>query len=509
MKTFSIVALFFLSLVNVFGQKEDYIWVNGTQSNADGSNKGFIIDFSQSPIQVTNRNLPVKFFRCFASMCDSKGDLLFYTNARLVIDKNHNLMPNGNGINEGEWADKYWPKEVSGYPGFQDILILSDPKFGNGYYVIHKPNIYVQNSESHRELFYSYVDMKLNDGLGDITIKNQNVNYPQKKMLTAYLTAIKHKNQKDWWIIQPIVEDSVFLTFHLDETGFHRMPDQNTHQYFNQYRSSAAGTARFSPDGTKYALYNYFDQLHVYDFDRETGILSNHQQVDIYHPDSIDHESYNFGSVEWSPNSRFIYAASEEKLHQVDTHASSLQDGVSLVATYNGAKDPFPSIFSFMVLGPDCKIYITPASGSYSLHVINAPDSLGMACDFVTNAIKLPNSNSGALPNFPRLRVDDEKKCDPTISSVFGEEVHYARPLHIFPNPATDHFTFDIPPTVTNGHLAISSLDGKLVRHYDVNASAPNHQIDISGLPAGIYIVDLWSKSPDDKVFYTDKLVKQ
>jgi hypothetical protein len=57
-----------------------------------------------------------------------------------------------------------------------------------------------------------------------------------------------------------------------------RLANQNTHQYFDRFRSSASGTAKFSPDGTKYAIYNYYDQLHVYDFDRETGHLSNHQK---------------------------------------------------------------------------------------------------------------------------------------------------------------------------------------------------------------------------------------
>ncbi|MBK6783546.1 MAG: hypothetical protein IPG79_07145 [Saprospiraceae bacterium] len=67
---------------------------------------------------------------------------------------------------------------------------------------------------------------------------------------------------------------------------------------------------------------------------------------------------------------------------------------------------------------------MTPKNGSYSLHVINKPDEPGKACDFVQNAIKLPNSNSGTLPNFPRFRVDEDKRIRPT--SLLGKQ-YYAK----------------------------------------------------------------------------------
>jgi hypothetical protein len=88
-----------------------------------------------------------------------------------------------------------------------------------------------------------------------------------------------------------------------------------------------------------------------------------------------------------------------------------------------------------MAQGPDCKIYMSPANGSYSLHVINKPDEHGKACDFVQNGIKLPNSNGGSLPNFPRFRVDEKEKCNPGITSLFGEQVYFRRNLNVFPNP--------------------------------------------------------------------------
>ncbi|MFT6335731.1 MAG: hypothetical protein ACJATI_002486 [Halioglobus sp.] len=81
-------------------------------------------------------------------------------------------------------------------------------------------------------------------------------------------------------------------------------------------RTSASGTAKFSPDGTNYAFYNYYDQLHIYDFDRLPESLSNHQKIDVIE----DPEYFNllFSSLEFSPDSRFIYCASSTVLYKVD-----------------------------------------------------------------------------------------------------------------------------------------------------------------------------------------------
>ncbi|MBK6784894.1 MAG: hypothetical protein IPG79_14880 [Saprospiraceae bacterium] len=181
---------------------------------------------------------------------------------------------------------------------------------------MHKPNVYNSPNPTYRRLNYSYIDISLDNGNGDVTLKNQT--FYDKSVQFSYLTAIRHENKRDWWILQPLVNDSVFLTFLLDENGIKKMPDQNTHQYLDYERSIGAGTTRFSPDGKKFALYNYYDQLHIYDFNRVTGLLSNHKKIEIYPPNEIDRTEIRIGSVEWSPNSRFIYTASRLKLHQVD-----------------------------------------------------------------------------------------------------------------------------------------------------------------------------------------------
>ncbi len=253
-------AIHFSSLC--LAQKEDYIWLGGYDFDNDSLDanvvEGYRFDFNKKPFGVEN-NISWKYgiLGNNSSISDKNGNLLVFTNGCTIYNKYYQIMPNGDSINAGEWYDKLWKQCSKGYPGTQDVLILPDPREKDGYYLIHKPNIYNSPNPTYRRLDYSYIDMSLDNGNGDVTLKNQS--FYDKSVQFSYLTAIKHQNKKDWWILQPLVNDSVFLTFLLDENGIRRMPDQNTHQFLDYERSIGAGTTRISPDGSKFALYNYYD----------------------------------------------------------------------------------------------------------------------------------------------------------------------------------------------------------------------------------------------------------
>lgn len=215
----------------------------------------------------------------------------------------------------------------------------------------------------------------------------------------------------------------------------------------------------------------------------------------------------NFGSVEWSPNGRFIYTASSEDLFQVDTWEENLQDGVRFIDTYNGTLDPFTTRLFLMVQAPDCKIYMTPKNGSYSLHVINKPNELGTACDFVQNGIKLPNSNGGGLPNFPRFRVDEEEKCDTTISSIFGHAVYYRRGLKAYPNPSSGPLTIEIPEDFSRGTLEIIDIRAGAVLRQKLDHPQEQYALDLSHLPSGIYHIEIYPEHNPERVFYGVQVV--
>ncbi len=490
------------SLESFAQSKEDYMWLGGYQRNLTGAGaQGFTFNFNKKPPIVEKYFPPNGFDSNNAIICDHSGKLLFSTNGRYIVNIENKVMPNGDDINIGEWAIKYWPDGFFGFPGFQDIIILPDPGKSTGYYVIHKAT-YIKNDSI--EIRNSYVNVALDGGKGDVVYKNQYF-YGKRDLMYSYLTAIRHANQRDWWVLQPLVNKSEIAVWLIDETGFHQYPSQSSSYFFDMYRSSASGTAKFSSDGSKYAIYNYYDQLQLYDFDRSTGKLSNHKRISIIPDLMIDRELYVFSSIEWSPNSRFIYTATDTYLHQIDTWDSN---AIRLIDTYNGTLDPFSTRFFLMAQAPDCKIYMTPKNGSNSIHVINKPDELGTACDFVQNGIKLPHPNGGSLPNFPRFRVDEVDKCDPSISSIFGEQVYYRRDLHVYPNPCKNYIDITLPESNYSGHFAITDMHGNMIKSWLVNNDYLSDRIDLTLLPSGRYNIEFYPDNEPNRIFYSAQIIK-
>ena len=501
-----ILVILFIS-INTFAQKQDYVWTFGIDQSPEPGIQGMQIDFKDSIFQVNQVNMAHGNLDSHASICDSAGNLLFYTNGCSMINRNKELMPHGDTLNHNVFKELLnWDNCDIGYPGIQNDVILSDPGYSDGYYLIHKPQILDPPFQDITvELWVTYIDMSLDGGLGDVVFFDSVIF--AGNILSAYLEAIPHANGLDWWLLQPVVEDSLFLTYLIDDTGFHRMADQNTHKYFNEFRSSASGTARFSPDGTKYAIYYYYDNIQLYDFDRSTGLLRNHQEIVVF--SNPDVASIKFGSIEWSPNSRFLYVTNRDSLLQVDLWESDPHEGIRLIDVYDGTANPFANTFYLQTLGPDCRIYISSTNGTYSYHVINKPNELGLACDFQQNGIQLPQPHGSAnVPLFPRFRVDEEEKCDPKYSSIFGNWVYYRRDLEVYPNPAQDFIYLEIPNGIGEAELMVYDNSGRTWLSDVVRSNVIKKTINISDFPCGIYHVEIIPINNPERILYGGQIVK-
>lgn len=496
-----ILSLSFFSLVAEAQNKRDYYWPFG-KDQVSGQEFGAVeIDFSKLPLEVSVRSEGLEFDQNNASICDKEGNLLFYSNGCAVANRLHEVMPNGEDINAGDFFEGPWRGDCgNGYPGRQNITILPDPAYSEGYYITTVPTSTdsVTFESVIDKIQYSYVDMTLDGGLGDVVEKN--VVFHDGEILSSYLTSIAHENGRDWWIINPVFP-SGYLVYLLDENGISLSSIQGDHVWDDFY-SSSSGDARFSPDGTKYALFNRWDNVLIYDFDRSSGQLSNKREVGWR-----EANQGVFTSCEWSPNSRFLYVMQYDSLSQLDTWAEPLEDGLEFIDEWNGAVDPVRMFFQKSALGPDCRIYIRPGSSSFSFHVINKPDEKGMACDFVQQAIRLPYATAvGSFPNFPRFRVDEEDKCDPTITSIFGDNVFWKRDLTAYPNPMTDRLYVDLPEQ-KRGQLYIMDMQGQVLI-LKTEVLADNYELDVSDLPARMYSVEFVPDDNKEKVVYMSKVVK-
>ncbi|MBK7467674.1 MAG: hypothetical protein IPJ43_13205 [Saprospiraceae bacterium] len=104
-------------------------------------------------IRLTERrDFISKFDRANASICDSLGNLVCYTNGLEIYNNKHEIIANGNGINPGEFHDNYkdfgynlnqgtiilaWPNKKGVYVLFHAIETLEDDSFYLGYDLLH------------------------------------------------------------------------------------------------------------------------------------------------------------------------------------------------------------------------------------------------------------------------------------------------------------------------------------------------------------------------------------
>ena len=141
--------------MGLFAQvKFDYQWLMGYPTGSDTIDQfngvyydGTQIDFKFSPPKITKFDIPFEL-DATALICDSSGNLLFYTNGCLIANKNHEIMANGAEINKGglgyvqECLGLYSGGYPNSYATNQGVLISPWPGKLNKYalFHLHKPD---------------------------------------------------------------------------------------------------------------------------------------------------------------------------------------------------------------------------------------------------------------------------------------------------------------------------------------------------------------------------------
>ena len=408
-------------------------------------------------------------------------------------------MENGDSLNYG--TNTFSGQYNNGYyNSIQGALILPIPESKDLYHIFHIPVQTVVESGSYYQigayLYYSTVDMSKNGGLGKVIRKNQII--VNDSIGSSNITACRHANGRDWWIL---VKESFHHRFYrvlLTPDGL----TVKTPVDFGGNRMDVAGQSHFAPDGKSFiqgglegwAMQSPF-HLHKYDFDRCTGMLSNywHEQ---------DNEPYLYTGCAISPNSRYLYYSSQaNKVYQLDLQAVNIMDSRIQVAEIDtNYNDPPAGIFggagfSAMQLGPDDKIYIN-APNVRCLHVIDQPDSAGIACNVIRQGLSLPSINSiFCIPNFPYFRLGAEPGtiCDSlTTVSIAPESTDIL--ARVYPNPACSAINIALN-TKDNAQFYLQDIQGKEILQASVREK---QQISVAHLPEGLYIYKIEMKNRNE-----------
>jgi hypothetical protein len=350
---------------------------SSAQHEADTWYFGFNAGITFSTIPPTSINGPIQTAEGCASLSNSNGDLLFSSDGVTVWDRTHAIMPNGTGLNSSgtcTQAALFVP-----YPG-QDSL----------YFLFTPPDQYTATS-----LCYSLVDLTLNNGYGDVINKNTPLFFPS----TEKVTAVRHANGTDIWVIGHSFNNADFYAYLITSAGINAVPVVSTAGWVHEGPSlNKIGYMKASPCGDKLALVVHDSSfVELFDFDNATGIVSNAVHLGNF----TIHNAWGIYGLEFSPDGSRLYISQEDNPAMIVQYNLAAGSPAAIIASldtivsYSGWEK-----FSAMQLGPDGKIYVGRLTDMY-LAVIDSPDSLGSACNFIYSAIPLIGfGGSHGLPNF-------------------------------------------------------------------------------------------------------------
>lgn len=430
--------------------------------------------FSGSPV-ISYDSLEMEFNHTHANISDDQGNLLFYTNGVYIADASDDTMFNGSGINPGAYASTF----SDGLLIPQGALVLKKPGNPHLYYMFHCTVDGYPNSIVSYHLYMSIIDMNNMGGIGSVIIKN----FPliTDTINPGKITACKHANGRDWWIVCHGENNNKYYKILFTPTGLPQVSSQN----IGSVRPTGGGQAKFSPDGNYFGYFYNLGGLDVFYFDRCTGTFTN-----ILNDANFSSPGINKG-LEFSPNSQLLYVCNTDQVFQYDLTSPNILASKTVVANYDGFLNPPPfqigTFFAYPQLAPDGKIYITTGNSTFFFHTIDDPNLIGISCSVNQHSVQIPAFNFNTIPNHPNyfLGALIGSPCDTLVGVGVNnpEEIK----ISVAPNPVEDFFTLSFPVQNHEGTLEVINSLGEIVIQTSVSPWSQFKKLNLRNFPTGLY----------------------
>lgn len=464
------ILIFILSIVTL-AQNEGNMWYFGSKVG---------LDFNYDPpVQIVDNEMTCT--GC-SNICDSLGQLLFYSNGVHPYDKNQNEMPTYTGIGGTNFYT-------------QSPLIVKKPNSNNLYYLFQlAPHFQSQN------LRYSVIDMNLNSGLGDVSdVKG----IALVDSVCDKITAVRHGNSRDVWIITHSLIGNKYYAYLLSPEGVDSEPvisEVGIYIDNSEWDYHTDGQLQSSPRGDKIAMATRYNDFQILDFNNLTGEISNPITI----PNTEIYPQRGQYGCEFSPSGDLLYISiphyspTYSIIYQYDLTSDDIV-GTELIISNEDI------VWGQMQIAPNNKIYIACGDEDY-LSVIHNPNELGIACSLEKEGIELIGSPSD-LAHSNRGLPNMINTIHLEFLSSEHESMQEDQVLSVFPNPFENtqflHFNHELK---TQTRISIYDIAGKII-FLNTTFSGVDLNLSDKVLIPGIYFVHVENDGSEKPVVL--KLVVQ
>lgn len=406
------------------------------------------------------------------SISDGQGNLLFYTNGDNIYDRRHQLMPGGAGLADA--TDAYCQTGFLNGPSLNNVL-LPAPGQTSLYYVFsfrRDPTSTVSYIGNNLQLFYSLIDMRMGSGYGTVIQRDVVVSTTNN---TMHLLAVRHRNNRDFWLVTRQLTERTFLAYLLTPNGLTATPVVSAITEATAYPIANYLSFRCSPDGRQVVdsgvreviispgHYRVEAACALYNFDNGSGSITSERvfhttteietaasQPDLGKSNCGPHASI-YTAACFSPSGKILYtleytveANARASICQYDlTLPTPAAIGASRLVLVQQAASPYlldvsgQTRFSDLQLAPDGTIWVgdlwhlnqlPPAPNALTnvqpkaVSIIRHPDVLGLGCQLDLQVYPLPGLTSPAqFPNvvanmlYPPTALEAEVSCTDSV----------------------------------------------------------------------------------------------
>src|SRR5690606_23081208 len=285
---------------------------------------------------------------------------------------------------------------------------------------------------------------------------------------TEALAAVRHCNNSFYWVVTHQLGNNNFMVFLIDSNGISGPNITSIGTNHNYYY----GWLRFSSNGNKLAasFYNILPYNELFDFDSETGTISNKIQLDGYSGEYCPEFSFDDTKLYFTTSGNILYQFDISSNDETTINNSKIIIAITLDN----------STFRSLAKGPDGKIYISPQYRD-SISTIDSPNNYGLACNLNIFSVYLINPTVD-IPNFPS---DFYLDSAPNVTCTTGL-------LDLDNNSIHTSIIADLLSIEGNRlHLVdIYNILGEVILRKEINHDSTAY-LNLAYLPRGIYLLKI------------------